>query len=187
MVDVIRTHEAGSGGISRYDGGATGVSLDDVVEVWVRRFAVLAAGAFFMGCGHTPPDDQKRGGGDTGTGVVGHAPELVGFTLEFVEEVGLHTLYASARLGDVDDNLVPDGSVSAVLIDDEGRERTSLEHLSIGTPPSELPEPTHLRVEFGIADDPARMWEVRLRVTDRDGLSSEEVKAVWLPVEDTGG
>jgi hypothetical protein len=43
-----------------------------------------------------------------------------------------------------------------------------------------------LEVDFSIADDPTAWWEVRLFVTDRDGLSSAVEKAVWEPVADSG-
>lgn len=140
-----------------------------------------------MGCGITrPPDKQGHVVADSGNTLPGHAPELVGFRLDFEQEEGRSILVASARLGDIDDNLVPGGSLTAVLVDASGRERTSLEDLELGTSPSELPEPTLLRVPFAIADSPDTIWEVVLTVTDRDGLSSPQVKAAWIPEGDTG-
>lgn len=153
----------------------------------MTRHRILIGTVLALGCGHTQPDTRRgKAPVDTGPVELGHAPSLVGFQVAFEEKSGLDLLVASARLGDIDDDLVPDGSVTAVLRDVDARERMSLDAVEIGAPPTDLPEPTRLRVEFAIADDPSAHWEVQLFVTDRGGLSSEVAKAVWLPVVDTG-
>ena len=118
---------------------------------------------------------------------VGHAPELVGFQLNFEESGGQLILEARARLGDIDDDLLPDGTLSASLRDAEGFERTRIEAVPLGSPPTNLPEPTLLEVSFPIARSPTEMWEVQLVLTDRSGNMSEPAKEVWFPSEDTGG
>ena len=153
----------------------------------MTRQRILWATTWALGCGHTLPEERPgKAGVDTGPEDLGHAPELVGFALDFEETTGTSMLVATARLGDLDDDLVPDGSVSALLRDDQGRERASLDAVAIGAAPTALPEPTLLRVEFGIASDPAQQWDVQLFVTDRGGLSSDVSKAVWRPAEDSG-
>ena len=145
--------------------------------------------AVVMGCGRTRPDEPKRVAQlDTGAPVVlGHAPELVGFEISFEDVDGQMILQARGRLGDIDDDLVPGGTLSGWLRDADGFERTRIEAVPLGSPPTVLPEPNLLQVAFPIARDPAEIWEVQLTLTDRSGISSEPVKAAWLPPEDTGG
>ncbi len=154
----------------------------------MKRALVLVGGV--AGCGHTIPEPKEhRGTVDTAEAPLGHAPELVGFSLDFELAAGRQTLVASSRLGDIDDNLVPDGTVNAMLLDGEGVERTVFEGIAIGSPPTELPEVTLLRIPFSIANDASLAWEVRVQVFDRDGLASEMQKAVWTPPDlgdDTG-
>jgi len=147
----------------------------------------LAAG-LLVGCGRTRPDEVKRiVVDDTGPpAMLGHAPELVGLQLSFEEVNGDLILQARARLGDIDDDLVPGGTVTGWLRDADGAERTSLDAIPLGSPPTDLPEPTLLVVPFSIARDPGDAWEVQLTLTDRAGNSSEPGKAAWMPPEDTG-
>ena len=154
------------------------------------RWMVLGCGLVVgVGCGHTIPEPKNRPTvDDTGETRPGHAPELVGFAIGFEEATGRTKLVATARLGDIDDNLVPDGTVHARLFDAEGVERTTLDGILIGSAPTELPEPTMLRIPFEIANDPALAWEVHVQVVDRGGLASRMEKAIWVPeAEDSGG
>ena len=162
-------------------GAARGVDM----HRWLA-LGMLVGGA---ACGHTIPDPKGQpSADDTGTPIVGHAPELVGFQIDFETATGRSMLVAQARLGDIDDNLVPEGTVNARLLDADGAERMVLEGVVIGSPPTELPEPTMLRVPFEIASDPGEAWEVRVQVFDRGGLGSTLEKAVWSPVgSDSGG
>ena len=149
---------------------------------------LLLLTAATVGCGHTLPDEAPAArSADTGTDSrPGHAPELVGLELQFEETEGLLVLVGRARLGDIDDDLLPGGTLSGWLRDADGNERTSLDSLPLGSAPTVLPEPTLLEVHFPIARDPVEPWEVRLTLTDRSGNSSEPTKAVWIPDEDTG-
>ncbi len=141
-----------------------------------------------VGCGRTRPKaDRGPSPPDSGQQTYpGHAPELVGFKLTFVEDGGSLILTASSRLGDIDDDLVPGGVVTGWLKDSTGAERTSLAAIPLGSPPTELPEPTLLEIPFSVARDIDEPWEVQLTLTDRAGNSSETVKLAWRPVEDTG-
>ena len=152
------------------------------------RWMVLGCG-LVVGCGHTIPEPKDRSAmNDTGDTRLGHAPELVGFAIGFEEATGRSMLVATARLGDIDDNLVPDGTVNARLFDSAGVERTTLDGVLIGSAPTALPEPTMLRIAFELASDPSVQWEVHVQVEDRDGLASRMEKAIWLPdAGDTGG
>lgn len=153
----------------------------------MQRWMALWLGV--VGCGHTIPEPKDRDPVvDSAAPAVGHAPELVGFGIDFESVTGRSMLVASARLGDIDDNLVPDGTVNARLLDGDGAERMVLDGVVLGAAPTELPEPTMIRIPFEIASDPAEQWEVRVQVFDRDGLASAQEKAVWTPVgEDSGG
>jgi len=141
-----------------------------------------------LGCGRTRPEDNKGPSpADSGRpAYTGHAPELVGLKIEFVEQGGDLILRARSRLGDIDDDLVPGGTVSGWLRDSTGAERTNLNSIPLGSPPTELPEPTLLEIPFSVARDVKEAWEVQLTLTDRAGNVSESVKQAWIPLEDTG-
>ena len=76
--------------------------------------ATLVTG-MVVGCGRTRPDHPKGISSiDTAAPeLLGHAPELVGFQINFEEVDGKLVLHARARLGDIDDDDAVDDALVA--------------------------------------------------------------------------
>lgn len=151
-------------------------------------YRVPCIALLFAGCGHTPEYDSggaKYASADTAA-VVGDVPTLAQVRFEYEPVDGVEMLVLKATLADADDDLVPGGTMWSKLYDADGRERTLLEGLKLGSDAARLPVPTELVVPFPIARDSTVGWSAKLRVADRAGNRSEMSEAEWVVDDDSG-